>query len=234
MNRCEKQKKIIESYIEGELNDAAKMQLEEHVKDCSGCREEYTKAQTLALVLDESFHPESSDEQAADSVLASISQLPTRDKGAPKFLTFGRIAAGIIIAAGLILSFLAGRTSMLWKPDTLAQTAYAIQEFQGTVLVKHSNSDIWLPLTTDSTIYTGDQFLSTPDAQITLTTNNDSSIELKENSMLVLDITPDETNLHLLHGILDVDLASPHGPFFVTTPHGRAEALGTKFTVKVE
>jgi hypothetical protein len=232
MNNCKKYQRIIKSYIEGELTEADKTQLEEHIKNCSACRKEYTKAQTLTLVVGESFQPET--EEAVDSVMASISQLPVQDKETRSTPVFWKIAAGFIIIAGLLLGFQAGRTSMQWKPDNLTSAPYTIGELAGTVLVKHTNSDIWQPLTADSTIYIGDQFLSTPKAYITFAVDEKSSIGLKENSMLTLDITVDETNLVLSHGMLDADLESPHGPFFVTTPHGRAEALGTKFTVKVE
>ncbi len=73
MNQCEKYKLFINSYIEGELTNAGKILLEEHVKDCLTCRKEYAEAQTLALVLDESSQPEETREQVADSVVASIS-----------------------------------------------------------------------------------------------------------------------------------------------------------------
>ncbi len=233
MNNCEKYKLFIESYIEGELNDSDRIQLDEHIQNCNACRNEFQKAQTMASLLNESFHPERSADLAADSVMASISELPIQKDRRP-FLTLGKIAAGFILITGLFLSYQAGQTSMLWKPDNLTQAAYTIDELAGTVLVKHSNSDIWQPLTADSTIYTGDQFLSTPGATVRFGVAENSHIKLEENSMLVLNNTPDKTNLLLIHGTLDADLASPHGPFFVTTPHGQAEALGTEFTVKVD
>jgi hypothetical protein len=43
-----------------------------------------------------------------------------------------------------------------------------------------------------------------------------------------------KTQFHLEHGKLAAALESPHPPFFVSTPHGRVEALGTEFTVNVE
>ena len=234
MKKCETYQIIIESYIEGELTSADKTRLEEHVKDCPNCRKEYAEAQTLALVLNESFQPETSGEQVADSVMASISELPIHEKGQQPFLTFWKIAAGFMIAAGLCMSFYAGRSTTAWKSTHLTQTPYTISNLHGTVLVKHANSEIWQPLTSDSVIYTDDNFLSAPNSRVCFTLGDKSLIELKENSMLVLDITPDITNLHLVHGTLDADLVSPHGPFFVTTPHGRAEALGTEFTVQVD
>ena len=234
MNNCEKYQLMIESYIEGELTEADKVTLEEHVKDCPACRTEYAEAQTLAIVLDESFQPRETDGQVADSIVTSISNSPVPNKRPHRYPVFAKIAAGLIIAAGLFLSFQAGRISNQFKTYDLTKAPYSIQTLEGTVLVKHANSQTWQPLTADSTIYVDDQFMSSPNSQVKFAIDKQSYIELKENSMLVLEISPDKTNLHLTHGELDADLASPHGPFFVTTPHGRAEALGTKFTVKVD
>jgi hypothetical protein len=149
-------------------------------------------------------------------------------------LILKRVAAGLLIAAAVSLSFYAGRSTNISSTDHLTQSCYLIKGLQGTVLVKHSNSQTWYPLTMETAVYVNDQFLSSPDGRVIFAVDEQSSIELKENSMLILDITADKTNLHLVHGTLDADLASPHGPFFVTTPHGRAEALGTEFTVNVD
>jgi ferric-dicitrate binding protein FerR (iron transport regulator) len=62
----------------------------------------------------------------------------------------------------------------------------------------------------------------------------DSTLELNQNSMLVLKSYNGGTKFHLEHGKLAAALKSPHPPFFVSTPHGQVEALGTEFTVNVE
>jgi ferric-dicitrate binding protein FerR (iron transport regulator) len=63
---------------------------------------------------------------------------------------------------------------------------------------------------------------------------NSSKVELDQNSTLVLKSFNGETQFHLQHGQCRAALESPHPPFVVSTPHGRVEALGTEFTVKVE
>jgi ferric-dicitrate binding protein FerR (iron transport regulator) len=61
-----------------------------------------------------------------------------------------------------------------------------------------------------------------------------STIELNQNSMLVLKLYNGETQFFLEYGRCTAALESPHPPFFIRTPHGRVEALGTEFTVTVE
>jgi ferric-dicitrate binding protein FerR (iron transport regulator) len=102
------------------------------------------------------------------------------------------------------------------------------------VLVRHPGAKTWLPLATDSVMYVGDELVSAPNAKATFVVGENSTITLSENSMLVLKTVGETTELYLASGCLDAALESPHGPFFVTTPHGRAEALGTEFTVHVQ
>jgi ferric-dicitrate binding protein FerR (iron transport regulator) len=52
--------------------------------------------------------------------------------------------------------------------------------------------------------------------------------------MLALTSYNGQTQFFLEHGECTANLEGPHGPFFISTPHGRVEALGTEFTVTVE
>jgi ferric-dicitrate binding protein FerR (iron transport regulator) len=61
-----------------------------------------------------------------------------------------------------------------------------------------------------------------------------STIRLGQNSMLALTSYNGKTQFFLEHGECTASLESPHRPFFIRTPHGRVEALGTEFTVSVE
>jgi len=110
-----------------------------------------------------------------------------------------------------------------------------VGRLEGTVLVKHEGSELWYPLSSDSEIYLGDTFHSVAKSALVLELlDNQSTLELNQNSMLVLKLYNGETQFHLEHGKLAAALESPHPPFFVSTPHGRVEALGTEFTVNVE
>ena len=230
---CHEIKQYLERYLEGELTDAQQQELREHLKCCDACRQEFETSRKLEVVLKDAFLYPEANEQAADEILTEIEAVSLRAPRRP-FLTIGRVAAGVIILIGLTVSFYAGRLSVRGAAVQAAATEYQIVELEGTVLVHHPESDTWQPLNRDSVIYAEDQFLSIPGSRVRFQAAADSYIDLYENSMLVLDITEDRTDLRLIHGSLDADLASPHGPFFVTTPHGRAEALGTEFTVTVE
>ena len=115
-----------------------------------------------------------------------------------------------------------------------AKVPMKVARLEGTVLVKHQDSDSWFPLRSNSDIYLGDTFHSAWKSGLVLEVGNQSTLELNQNSMLVLKSYNGGTQFHLEHGKLAAALESPHPPFFVSTPHGRVEALGTEFTVTVE
>ena len=113
------------------------------------------------------------------------------------------------------------------------QVPISIGKTEGIVLVRHEGSDVWQILDADSNIYLGDTFHSTAKSACVLRLDAKSTLELNQNSMLVLKEYNGKKEFHLEQGELAADLGSPHGPFFISTPHGRVEALGTEFTVAV-
>jgi ferric-dicitrate binding protein FerR (iron transport regulator) len=102
------------------------------------------------------------------------------------------------------------------------------------VLVRHKGSDLWQVLETGSNVYLGDTFHSAAKSAFILELEDESTIEVNQNSMLVLKLYNGETQFFLEYGRCTAALESPHPPFFIYTPHGRVEALGTEFTITVE
>jgi ferric-dicitrate binding protein FerR (iron transport regulator) len=142
------------------------------------------------------------------------------------------IAAGILLAIGLTLGFAMGRASK--DKPTGAKVPMRIAELDGTVLVRHEGLDSWQVLKADSPIHLGDTFHSATKSGFVLEMEDKSTIEVNQNSMLVLKLYNGETQFFLEYGRCTAALESHHPPFFIGTPHGRVEALGTEFTVTVE
>jgi len=114
-----------------------------------------------------------------------------------------------------------------------AEVPIRVGDIQGTVLVRHEGSNVWQTLETGSHVHIGDTFHSAVKSACVLKLGATSTLGLSQNSMLVLESYNGGTQFHLEHGKLDAVLESPHPPFFISTPHGRVEALGTEFTVTV-
>jgi ferric-dicitrate binding protein FerR (iron transport regulator) len=236
---CEKYKKLIEKYIEGTISDEQIAELKRDAESCESCQEELEQCRALENAVREAFSSRMSAEEGKASVMARLSAKPDISVRRAQYnlgWLAGRrpaIAAGILLAIGLTLGFAMGRASQITEPST-AKVPMRVAGLEGTVLVRHEGLDSWGVLENDSTIHLGDTFHSTTKSVFVLEMEDKSRIEVNENSMLVLKLYNGETQFFLEYGRCTAALESPHPPFFIRTPHGRVEALGTEFTVTVE
>jgi ferric-dicitrate binding protein FerR (iron transport regulator) len=241
MKVCEKYKNLIEKYIEGTINDEHLAELTEHVDTCKSCRMEFKRCVLVQDVVKHAFSSPMAAEQAGTLLVTKLSEKPDRRLHSAfngTTLSVRRqaaVAAAIILAVGLFFGFALGRAGTgkpIVEPLT-ARVPININNLEGIVLVKHKNSDIWQTLGPDSNVYLGDTFHSATKSGCVLKLDKKSTLELNQNSMLVLKSYNGQTQFFLEHGECTTSLESPHGPFFISTPNGRMEALGTEFTVKV-
>jgi ferric-dicitrate binding protein FerR (iron transport regulator) len=235
---CEKYKKLIEKYIEGAISDEQAAELKRHAETCQQCREEFEQCTALEDAVKEAFSSRMSAEEGRSSVMARLSAEPNSAERRAQYnlgWLAGRrasVAAGILLAIGLTLGFYMGKAST--DKPTGAKVPMRIAKLEGTVLVRHEGMDAWKVLEDDSDIYLGDKFHSATKSGFVLEMEDKSTIEVNQNSMLVLKLYDGETQFFLEYGRCTAALESPHPPFFIRTPHGRVEALGTEFTVTVE
>ena len=238
---CEKYKNIILKLVDGTISDRQLTELKTHTDTCDSCRDEFDRCVLLQETIKQAFSSSVASEQAGASVLAKLPAKSNRRlQPAPYNTTlFARrqaaVAAGIVLAVGLFLGFALGRagTGKPAAPPLKKQVPILVSNLEGTVLVRHKDSDIWQTLQADSNIYLGDTFHSTAGSALALKLDDKSKLELNQNSMLVLKLYNGETQFFLEHGECTASLESPHGPFFINTPNGRLEAVGTEFTVTV-
>lgn len=235
---CEKYKKLIEKYIEGTISDDQVAELKRHSETCQRCGEEFKQCVGLENAVREAFSSRMSAKEGRASVMARLNSEPNIATRRAQY-NFGwlagrraSIAAGILLAIGLTLGFYMGRAST--DKPTGAKVPMRVAKLDGTVLVRHEGLDAWKVLRADSAIHLGDTFHSTARSAFVLEMEDKSRIEVNQNSMLVLKLYNGETQFFLEYGRCTAALESPHPPFFVSTPHGRVEALGTEFTVTVE
>lgn len=240
MSDCQAFRDLIEEYLDGTIDDVSLERLKAHTATCQSCAEELRRNTLMQEVLADAFEPQMTEDDAAAGVMKSLAdrtdELP-RDIRVWIIRAKLAVAATILLAAGLIVGFAAGRTGSTSPVEIPALTVVPmrIARLEGTVLVRHEGADVWNALKSDSAVYLGDTFHSTGGSGLTLElADNKSTLELAENGMLSLKAYDSETRLFLEHGHCRASLESPHGPFFIETPHGRAEALGTEFTVTVK
>lgn len=233
---CEKYNNLIEKYLDGEITESELSGLRTHTETCQSCRDQLNRCYLLQDVVKDALSSRTPADEAAASVVAGLSA-DTHLRTRPYFVgARAAIAAGIVLAAGLLLGYIFGRGGIGETPTTSlsAQVPISVGELEGTVLVKHEGSEVWQALETGSAVHLGDTFHPAANSVCRLEFEDKSKLELYQNSMLVLKSYDGETRFYLEHGKLDAVLESPHPPFFISTPHGRVEALGTEFTVTVE
>ena len=237
MSNCKKYKDLIEQYLDGTITESQLNELQKHTQTCVLCRREFEKSILLQTTVMDAFSSTLTTEQARASVIAKLPKKEDqRIAGAhPAGFAGKQIAAAActLLAVGLFTGFLLGRTNFA-NLQLANKVSMQVAELKGTVLVRHKDSDTWRTLTPDTSVRIGDTFHSAAKSSFTLKLDAKSKIEVEQNSMLVLTSFNGETQFSLEHGQCKASLESPHGPFFIDTPHGRVEALGTEFTVTVE
>ena len=238
MSNCKKYKDLIERYLDGTITANQLEELQKHTQICELCRKEFEKSLLLQTTIKDAFLSRLTTRQAGASVIAKLPENEghrIRSAGVHQTqFAVKRIAAAasILLAIGLFTGFLLGRTNFT-NLKLADKVSMQVAEPKGTVLVRHKDSEIWQTLTPDTSVHIGDTFHSAAKSSFTLKLDAKSKIEVEQNSMLALTSYNGETQFSLEHGQCKASLESPHGPFFIDTPHGRVEALGTEFTVTV-
>jgi len=149
---------------------------------------------------------------------------------------FGRLtvyslaAAGIVVGVALVLLIQAGQRWMRLSPAVPIR----ISAIRGEVLVKHAGSATWEEMGASSQLRLGDQLWSGSASGINLELKDSSLIALNAGSVLSLTQYNGRVEFELTHGTMRAVLRDGHPPFFVHTPQGLLESLGTEFTVSVE
>jgi hypothetical protein len=185
-------------------------------------------------ILKDSVNPSNSCKQKISQTITSLEIQP--QKSAPPrvalapFLRYGA-AAAIFLVIG---SFIGSRQS----PNPIAQQkplTITVSQLQGDVLVRHSWEDGWKKMTPAESLYKGDKFLSLHKASLVLSLDKaeTNTVLLNENSSLDLLEHNGKTEFGITYGTVKAKLAGRHDPFFISTPQGSFEALGTEFVVRV-
>ncbi len=238
MKNCEKFQNLIEKYLDGMIAEDELSELQKHTQGCPSCRAEFERGAFMEDAVKQAFSSDTSAEKAGASLVVRLPAEPD-DKPLtrrPIVLFAGMraaVAAGILFVTGLFLGFALDRNDEPPAVPFRVEVPISVGRIEGTVLVGHEGSNVWQPLDADSKVHLGDTFHSTTKSTCVLKLGDQSTLELHQNSMLVLETFNGETQFRLDHGELDAALESPHPPFYISTPHGRVEALGTEFTVKV-
>jgi hypothetical protein len=235
---CNEYRILIARYLDGTIESAEADQLHAHTLVCEDCRRELGGVQQVESAVTHTLMPVTPASQARESILSVISHdsmVPCRKTSV--FAWSSAVAACVGLAAGLLIAVgIWGRTGTAPVAVQPAGPALAIRvvSLEGVVLAKHNGSAVWEEMTPAWPSHVGDVFQSLPKSAMVLGLADGSRVVLSANSRLLLEHYDGGARLKLDQGRMDLALNSPHPPFFVSTPNGRIEALGTEFAVAVE
>ena len=242
MNNCPNTQDNMNRHLEGSFTAKEARALRGHLTDCPDCTAAFKQMDLLEEVVRDAVMPESDVQRAAARVTERLAEQQanaaqvcgTRRIGPARIQQC--IAAAALLLIGVGLGFVC--RSYWPKPSThaLKPTDVRAVEVRGTVLVKHQDAQVWQVLNPNTPVYLGDTFHTAATSDLVLSLDKTNTIKVTQNSMLVLEshaLYDPATEFYLEHGQCTPVLKGPHGPFFISTPNGRMEALGTEFTVKV-
>ena len=239
---CKDCRELMRAYLEGVIDARGVAVMKAHVAECAECGKEFESLRRVEEAVGEAFVAKSATEGGRERVLAGIAQgsahaLPEpSDRSAALVRRLMPLAACLLLAVGVLIGF--GVSRLMPPGQTAPGTGRAVpiqvSSLEGTVLVKHAGSGVWQELAQSSQVFIGDVFHSTPKSAVTLSLSDASTVSLAPNGTVSLEEYDGRTKFNLGHGTLKAALNSPHPPFFVATPNGVVEALGTEFTVSVK
>ncbi|MGO8702258.1 MAG: FecR domain-containing protein [Candidatus Brocadiia bacterium] len=147
-----------------------------------------------------------------------------------RLVPFGLAAAGVLLGVAMVLVIQLGQRRL----GLAHQIPIRISAIQGAVLVKHVGTAAWEELSVASALRVGDQLWTGSASSINLTLKDNSLVTLNAGGVLSIKHHDGRVEFELTHGTMRAILREGHPPFFVRTPQGRLEALGTDFTVSVK
>lgn len=229
---CKAYTSIFQQYMEGILEQAAQEDLQQHIKTCPACNSAHREFSRMRTVLVDSLNPPSTGRQMVSQAITSLEikapKTSTTHRTLAPFLKYGA-AAAVFLTMGL---YIGSRQfpNLVPQQKPLSMT---VSELQGDVLVRHNWESAWKKMTPEEALYKGDKFLSLHQASLVLSLDPNNTVSLNENSSLDLLEHNGRTEFEITYGTVKAKLDGPHEPFFISTPQGRFEALGTEFIVRV-
>jgi len=239
---CRDYQTLIEKVRDGQTDETELAALEAHAAACPACREALDALESLRGLVTKALRAETPTAEARDAILSELPDRPTSASdrnaaGRPQILRWRMpVAACVLLALGMLLGYGIGQDAPPASSagDRGAPVPIQVADVDGTVLVKHRGSSVWEELTGTSKLYLGDVYHASAGSAMTLSLGDDAKVRLDANGTLSLQSYGDRVELDLDYGKMTAALNGPHPPFFVVTPQGRIEALGTEFAVSVK
>ena len=239
MASCARIDSALQAFIDGELNDAERLILEDHVVACPQCAEKLRDHRRLSATLFEAFSDARLDRSLRGSVLENLPEMQplhtameavnrrVKNPFSPVRL-FAQYAPVFVLA---LVGFLAFNIYQTW-PEPVARAAQvgAVTYRQGPVFVVNEGASESDRTGLKDFVNRGSQYTTEPGGALAMMLDGPSTIKAGENtSFSVID----NRRVRLDRGRMWFDVATTGRQFIVSTAAGDVRVMGTVFSVEV-
>ncbi len=225
---CKEMKYKLSAYLDGELTEDLNLGIEEHIAECSSCKEVFLQLKSAKESLNLLAKVSSLPEPTVDISERVSVRLPRYELGIFADPVMRKIAAGMAIILILFIGWLKFKPVSLgiFPADTL------VTQIQGQAQTYKNNQ--WQELTPYSSLYPQQLLRTKKEAYLQIQLpDKKSGLFLKEDSILEVKDLSSQLEFNLIKGELFISVVKPFlaKELFILTPHVRIQIWGTLFKV---
>lgn len=239
MATCTQVDLLLQAYVDGELSQAERVIVDQHVAECRSCNHALLEQQRVSAMLFETLNGDRLRQSLRQPVL---DHLPEMDRLPVDVETvnwrvkhpvsiWARIGRGVPVAVGVVLLIVAMVLRYEWPQTVPGENVIGmVMQVDGKVL-RHpdATSDVQATEVADF-VEVGDRFETGDGSHMMLTLAGPTDVKLSENT--VVRITDDRW-ISVIKGRVWLDVSKDERFFRVIPPVGEITVLGTSFDVNV-
>ncbi len=239
MASCARIDSALQAFVDGELNDAERLILEDHVEACAQCAEKLHDQRRVSAMLFEAFTDARLSRSLRKPVIENLPEmepLHTAMEGVNRrvknpFRPLRLVAQYAPVFLIALIGFLALNIYQIW-PEPVARAANI-----GAITFRQGDVSINNPLTAEldsvglkDFVNLGAQYATDTGGALALSLSGATTIKADQNTEFSV---VDDRSIQLQHGRLWFDVGKTGRHFVVSTAAGDVRVMGTVFSVEV-
>lgn len=222
---CKEAKNNLSAYLDGELLPELSLKIENHLKACRYCQDDFSQLKGLKESL-QSLVSGSAVEPPEFSPEEITAKLPKYEWGIFTDPLIRQMALGVCT----ILIISAGISGVFFRPHPLE--FLTITKLFGEA-EEYTQDNLWQPIKPNSLLGSPGLLRTSDKSNLKIQIQNNSGLLLNAKSLLEIRQLHPYLELNLPQGELLVFLAKPHPKVIIQTPSAQIQTLGTFFKVFV-
>ncbi len=240
MASCTQVDHLLQAYIDGELGQAERVIVEQHVAECRSCERVLQEQQRTSAML---FETLTADRLRRDLRQPIMEHLPEIDRMPVDVTTvnwrvkhplsiWARIGRGVPVAVGVVLLIVAVVLRYEWPANMPGENVIGmVMRVDGKGLHHPTESTAVTRASEADFVEMGAIYETGEGAQMMLTLAGPTEVKLSENTLIKVN---DDRWINILKGHVWLSVSKDDRFFRVVPPLGEITVLGTQFDVEVD